>query len=99
MTIPMKPTPNVVKISVGDLTRNLLIESARDLMADDDFDVDASTMEILAGVLRRKIYGKLWARGLTALAMKLDVTGWLQRFILTSFRAVAMNLKEKEGEK
>ena len=92
---PMKKTE---PLPVSDIVMPLLIESAKELLDDERVKSESICLAELAGVIREKIYGKLWKQGQTGLALMLGTTGWLTRFVAESFKAVVMNLREKRGD-
>ena len=80
------------------LVMPMLIESAKELLADKEADVDAIGLVGLVLTVCKKIYGKLWKRGQVGLAVMLEKTGWMEQFVQNSIKAVAENLSEERGD-
>ena len=88
----MKPVP------ASDFIMPLLIETAKELLDDERVKSESICLMGLEAEICKKIYGKLWKRNKTGLALMLETTGWMRRFVQKSIIAIVRNLGEKRGD-
>ena len=80
-------------IQMTDFIMPMLIEAARELLDDERVKSDSFCLMELEAEICKRIYGKLWKRDKTGLALMLESCGWMQGFVRKAIFAVAKNLE------
>lgn len=87
--------PPITTVPMVDFIMPLLVETAKELLDDERVKSESICPKQLEAEICKRIYGKLWKKGKTGVALMLETTGWMQRFVQNSILAVAKNLRER----